>query len=220
MKGLTIIMTTQQPKPKEKRWKLFFIVLAIINLAVISGISFLLFGPVPERNLPNETMIPTEDSSEFTVRTSKENLNELVNAYIDNLLGDSEYRYEMDFDKEVHLIGALPLFSVTVPLSIKMDPIVQKNGDVIMKLNSISVGLLELPNKKIMEYTDKYLEMPKWVTVHPKKQEIYVALTKMDIKSDFKVTANKIDLKSNDISFKISVPYETLGIEGENETKE
>lgn len=208
------------PQPKQQRWKLFFIVLAIVNIVVISILGFLLFGPVPEKNFPEKVTISKEESSEFTVRTSKQNLNELVNAYIDNLLGDSEYRYQISFDEDVHLLGELPIFSATVPLSVHMDPIVQDNGDVIMKLNSISVGLLELPNKKIMEYIDKYLEMPKWVTVHPKKEEIYVALTKMDIKSNFKVTADQIDLKSNNISFKISVPYETLGIEGEDDIKE
>lgn len=215
-RGVCNFMTEQTPK-KQKPWKIGFIILAIINLLVILVLGFLLFGPVAKTKAPVTKDTYEGESSTFTVRTSKENLDDLVNAYIDNLLGDSEHRYKVDFDEDVHLIGELPVFSTTVPLSVHMEPIVQKNGDIVMKLNSISVGLLELPNKKIMQYIDKYLTMPEWVKVQPDKEEIYVALTDMKIKSNFKVKADKIDLEANHISFDISVPYETLGIENDDD---
>jgi uncharacterized protein YpmS len=187
--------------------------LLTLNVLIIGLLILFIFWPVSETTIPEENSKPAQESSEFIVRTTKENLNELINAYIDKLANDSEHHYRISLEDDVHLIGDLPVFSTTVPLSVHLVPIVQDNGDVILKQKSISIGLLELPNKKIMEYMEKYLPMPKWVTVNPKEEEIYVAIKDMDIRSNFHVGIERFDLEANDLAFKIDVPYKTLGIE-------
>ncbi|MDY0409552.1 YpmS family protein [Paracerasibacillus soli] len=152
-------------------------------------------------------------SSEFIIRTTKKNLNDLVNAYIEQLLKNTKHHYEIILGDDVLLLGELPVFSSTVPLTVHFEPLVQDNGDVILKQKSISIGFLELPNKKIMEYMKKYLPVPKWVVIDPKNEEIYVAVTDMDVKSNFHVSVDTIDLEANNIALKLKVPYETLGIE-------
>lgn len=153
-----------------------------------------------------------DDSSEFIVRTTKNNLNDLVNAYLDELLKDTNHQYSVSLEDDVHLLGELPIFSTTVPLSIHLEPFVE-DGNLVLEQKSISVGLLKLPNRKIMEYIKKYLPMPEWVIVNPKEEEIYVAISEMDIKSNFRVSVEHFDLEANNLSFKINVPYKTLGIE-------
>lgn len=205
---------------KRNRWKTFFLILGLLNIAVIIVVAALLLSPVDDVKQPEKTVRDLGDSSEFVVRTTKENLNDLVNAYLDNVLDDTDLHYEISFEDDLHLIGELPLFSATVPLSVHLEPFVQDDGNVKLKVNSISLGQLDLPAKKIMKYIDDYLVMPKWVTVNPKEEEIYVALTEMEIKSNFNVRAEVIDLESNNIAFKFFIPYETLGIEnGEDDIK-
>ena len=191
----------------------FFFSLLAFNIFIIILLIALIFWPVPENKIPITEEASEQASSEFVIRTTKQNLNNLVNAYIEKLLGDSKHHYKVSLEEDVHLIGELPVFSSTVPLSVHFEPLVQENGDLILKQRSISVGLLELPNQKIMEYMDKYLPMPEWVTVNPKDQEIYVAVTDMDIQSNFQVAVETIDLEANNLAFKLKVPYETLGIE-------
>src|SRR5699024_11465546 len=130
----------------------------------------LIFWPVSETETPTPSEDNTQRSSEFTVRTSKQNVNELVNAYIETLLDDSDHQYSISLDKDVELIGELPVFSSTVPVSVHLEPVVQDNGDVILKQESISIGKLALPHNKIMESLKKYLPMPEWVTVEPKNE--------------------------------------------------
>ncbi|MBM7601135.1 uncharacterized protein YpmS [Virgibacillus halotolerans] len=208
-------MSERKDRIKHKtKWKQFFYTLLVVDIIVLVVLLGLIFWPVSEteRAAPKEP--DEQESSEFVVRTTKENLNELVNAYIHQLLRGTKHDYSVSLEgDDVHLIGELPVFSSTVPLSIHLDPQVQDNGDVILKQKSISIGLLELPNKKIMEYLKKYLPMPEWVTVDPKKEEIYVAVTKMDIRSNFEVAVEQFDLENNDIAIKIRIPYSTLGIE-------
>lgn len=204
---------------KEKRkqqlnvWGKRFFLLLGINIFVILVLVILIMWPVEDVEIPSQSLDLENESSEFIVRTSKQNLNNLINAYIEQLTEGTEHKYRIELDEDVHLIGELPVFSTTVPLSIHFEPIAVENGDVILQQRSISLGLLELPNQKIMEYLDRYLPMPEWVTVDPKNEEIYIALTQMDIKSNFKLAAETIDLEANNLAFKIHVPYRTLGIE-------
>lgn len=173
-----------------------------------------IFWPVQEAKRPTPEHYTSKEQSEFMIHTTKQNLNELINAYIDKMLARSNHNYQISLEEDVHLLGDIPVFSSTVPLSIHLDPIVQENGDLILRQKSISIGLLKLPNKKIMEYLKKYLPMPEWVIIDPKKEEIYVAISEMDIRSNFQVSIEQFDLDKNLLSFKINVPYQTLGIDG------
>ncbi|MEC5424383.1 YpmS family protein [Virgibacillus sp. C22-A2] len=197
----------------KSKWKRLFYSLLAFNFVFFLTLVALIFWPVSDADYSSYQEREPDESSEFIVRTTKQNLNELINAYISQLLGDTRHQYSIELEEDVHLLGELPVFSSTVPLSVHFEPIVQDNGDIILQQKSISVGLLELPNKKIMEYMGRYLPMPEWVTVNPSDEEIYVALSEMDIKSNFEVGVEYIDLEANNIAFKIRVPYRTLGIE-------
>ncbi|MBT2215218.1 DUF2140 family protein [Virgibacillus dakarensis] len=195
------------------KWKRLFYGLLSLNVLIVIMLILFIFWPVSDTAVPEPDSKNAQEGSEFIVRTTKQNLNDLVNAYIDKLLNDSKHHYRVSLEDDVHLIGELPVFSTTVPLSVHLEPIVQDDGNVVLKQKSISVGLLELPNRKIMEYMKKYLPMPDWVIIDPKNEEIYVAVKDMEIKSNFQVSIDRFDLEANDIAFKIEIPYETLGIE-------
>ncbi|SFE49750.1 Uncharacterized protein YpmS [Lentibacillus persicus] len=203
------------PKHQKKKnnWKAFFFWLLGLNVLTVLIILALVFWPVSETETPEPTEDNSVQSSEFTVRTSKENVNQLVNAYIEKLLENTSHEYSVSLEEDVELRGELPVFSSTVPVSVHLDPVVQDNGDVILKQESISLGQLALPNKKIMEYLKKYLPMPKWVTVDPSNEEIYVAVTDMEIRSNLNVRVESFDLETNNLAFNIEIPYQTLGIE-------
>lgn len=194
-------------------WKKGFLFLLALNIAILLLVLSLIFWPVEEVQFPEKSNEEELESSEFVVRTSKQNLNNLINAYIEHLTEGTSHQYRIELDEDVHLIGELPVFSATVPLSIHFEPFAEENGDIILKQRSISLGLLELPNRRIMQYLDRYLPMPEWVTVNPDEEEIYIALSEMDIRSNFHVGVETIDLEANNLAFRISVPYETFGME-------
>ncbi|GIO26766.1 YpmS family protein [Ornithinibacillus bavariensis] len=200
-------------KQHKAIWKISFFAILFINIAILLILIALIFWPVEHRELPMTQEHFTTESSEFIIRTTKKNLNELVNAYMYEYLKDSEHQFRVLLEEDVELTGELPVFSTTVPISIHFEPFVQKNGDVILKQKSISLGLLKLPNQKVMEYMEKYLPTPNWITINPDGEEIYIAVTDMDIKSNFHVSVERLDLEGNNLAFKIKVPYESLGIE-------
>lgn len=199
---------------KNKVWKKRFYLLLAINAIIIIGLAVYLYSPIPKKELDIASkQYESENSSQFVVRTTKQNLNNLVNAYLDKLLVNTDHVYSIHLDEDVQLFGELPLFSSTVPLLIHFEPIVQENGDLVLKQKSISVGQLQLPNKKIMQYVEKYLPTPEWVIINPRDEEVYVKVTEMEIKSNFKIAVEQFDIEANNIAFKIEVPYRTLGID-------
>lgn len=207
-------MNTQEgTKNENNKWKKLFYSLLGFNILVFIVLLILIFWPVSELNPKPHSEDIINESSEFVVRTTKQNLNELINAYLEQVLHNSRHQYRILLEDDVQLRGELPVFNTTVPLSVHLEPFVQENGDIILKQRSISIGLLELPNRKIMEYMGKYLDMPEWVTINPKNEEIYVAVTDMDIKSNFNVSVERIDLEANDLAFRRQIPYKTLGID-------
>lgn len=208
-------LLTIKKRLRNNKWKKLFYCLLAVNVAILLTLIVLIFWPIPETKIPEASDTQEESGSEFVVRTTKKNLDELANAYIEKLLSGTNHSYRISLDEDVHLLGELPVFSTTVPLSVHLVPFVQDNGDIILRQKSISVGLLELPNKKIMKYMKQYLPMPKWVTIDPKNEEIHVAVSQMDIKSNFHVTVEQFDLQANDLAFRIKVPYRTLGIDKE-----
>ncbi|WP_100009767.1 YpmS family protein [Lentibacillus sediminis] len=201
-----------EQKQHKDKWKRLFIGLCIFNGFILLLVLALIFWPAAENPHPTTEEIPAEESSEFTIRTTKENLNELINGYLDQLVAGSEHQYSVALEDDVHLMGELPVFSSSVPLSVHFEPIAQENGDLILRLRSISVGLLQLPNERIMSYMEDYLPMPPWVSVNPAEEEIYVAVTDINLGSNFNVKVEEIDLEANNISFQLEVPYQSLGI--------
>ncbi|MFD1064596.1 YpmS family protein [Oceanobacillus locisalsi] len=197
----------------KNKWKAGFLALLILNGVILLLLLALVFWPVSNNAFPPKSTIDEQESSEFYIQTTKQNLNNLVNAYVEKLLEGSDHHYRILLEEDVHLMGELPVFSSTVPLSVRLEPIEQANGDLVLQQKSISVGLLELPNKKIMEYMDRFLPMPEWVTIDPDSQEIYVAVTDMDLEGNFDVAVQHMDLEANNITMKLVVPYETLGIQ-------
>src|SRR5690625_1618800 len=203
-----------ESKQTNKDWKKRFYLLITINAIILFILAIYLYTPIPKKDLEIASdQYKSEESSQFVVRTTKQNLNNLVNAYLDKVLSNTEHQFSINLDEDVQLFGELPVFSSTVPLLAHFEPIVQDNGDLVLKQKSISVGQLKLPNKKIMKYIDDYLPTPKWVIIDPSKEEVYVKITEMDIKSNFKVAVEQFDVEANNIAFKIEVPYKTLGIE-------
>ncbi|WP_058308775.1 YpmS family protein [Gracilibacillus massiliensis] len=197
---------------KITNWKKLFLSLVLVNAIIAISIILFLFLPAPAAELPEKVFLEDEAGAEFTVQSSKENLNELVNAYVDKLPQPSNIQYAVKLDEEVNLMGAVEAFSTEVPVNITFEPIVQENGDIILRATGMSLGLLRLPEDRILQYVNSRVETPEWITIDPKEEQIYIALTQMELRSNFRVRAQQIDLENDNISFRIKIPNKTLGL--------
>ncbi|MBB6453811.1 uncharacterized protein YpmS [Salirhabdus euzebyi] len=189
----------------KNKWKALFFGLMGINAVVIIWLLLLIFLPLAGEKIESKENID-KGQAEFTISSTKQNLNRLINTYLEELSEHTDIDYAISIDDSVKLIGTILAFEKDIPLTASFTPEVQENGDLNLKLQSITLGRLELPNKKVLDYVKKNYPMPEWVIVNPGDESIYAAVTEMKIRSNFNVAVESFNLKRNRLSFKLTVP--------------
>ncbi|MCM3602729.1 YpmS family protein [Robertmurraya korlensis] len=193
-------------------WKQLFIGIVGLNVCFVLLFFTFLLWPLSDTEIPSKKLNEGEPGAEFTITSSKQNLNELVNQYVDQFMKDKNDKFTVLFDENVQLFGTVKAFETEIPITITLEPKVQENGDLVLYASDMSLGLLALPEKKILEYVKKELNTPEWVQIDPKNQLIYIGVTQMEVKSNFKVKVQSFDLTNDHITFEIKVPNKTLGL--------
>lgn len=194
---------------RERKWKTLFLTLLACNILVVSILFILINWPVKDQKLVNH--INKEKEVQFQVSTTREDLNQLINQYIESEGLTKTFHYEVYLTDTVELYGKIPFFNREVDLRLSFRPIAQKNGDIILEQETISVGEINLPVSYVMNYINQKYKTPDWVKIQPEAQSIYVSLHDMKLKSDIQVKAKKFDLEHNDISFLLTVPSAVEG---------
>lgn len=195
----------------KNKWKWLFWGLALVNVAVIVWLLILVNTPTSNTQIP-EGLPLQEKQAEFTVMSTKENLNQIINGYLTDVSKNSSLDYSVSLKEYVELSGTIVAFDKRIPLTMKFTPNVKKNGDLVLQQKSITLGRLQLPNKKVLSYIKDNYPMPEWIIVNPDEENIYVAITQIEPKYGLRVQADAFNLKNNKLAFKITVPHETFGI--------
>lgn len=189
-----------------KGWKIAFFSLLVIFVAFLFTLAALYhhyLPPAKKSNFSIEKQIHKGDPI-FTVTTTKEQLQPMINRRIAQSNTLDQIHYKLFFQKNNMLVrGTIKLLGNRINFDVKFTPKVLKNGDLMLKEQSIRLGLFNLPVEQVMEYIKKSADLPKWVKILPKKKEVYVALTEIRIKKQFYLKAKKIDLKNDRFEFSV-----------------
>ncbi|SFE57667.1 YpmS family protein [Alteribacillus iranensis] len=203
-------MRNLQNKIKQQNiWKWLFFFLVVLNAGVIFYV-ILLFQSSPDDRLLPAAPDPKEADLEFTIVSDKDNLNELINRYLRELTADQDMDYTVYLENNVRLAGSIRAFNQEIPALIVLDPVVQDNGDLILQQESISLGQLQLPNRRVLDYVQSNYRMPEWIEVDPENEIIHVAVTEISKNENIRIEAQQFDLENDQISFSIHTPYESL----------
>ncbi|WP_419881111.1 YpmS family protein [Peribacillus sp. B-H-3] len=190
---------------KSKKWKILFITLLSINAAVVIWLLIAINLPAKDEQPPKS--YSREKDIQFQIDTNKQDMNRLINQYLEKEgLSDGPLHYEVYLNDDVELYGKLPFFGRELQMKLAFEPLAQKNGDLVLKQKSISVGQLNLPVSYVMNFINESYKTPDWVNIQPNNEMIYVSLNDMKLKSDVHVKAKTFDLKHNRISFLLNVP--------------
>lgn len=191
------------------KWKTSFWLLAVVNIGIIGWLAALVFLP-SSYTIVNVDQKKESTDAEFTIVSTKENMEQLANEYLSELSTQTIFDYSISLENNVTLSGNIRAFDQVIPIQVELSPAVQENGDLVLKQERISLGQLPLPNKKVLEFVKENYNLPDWVIVNPNDENIYVAVTQMDTASNFNVKVDRFNLKSNQLSFKVAVPRDSF----------
>lgn len=190
----------------KNRWKKGFFLLLGIDVLIIMIIVFLATMPVDQNKTGPLTKKPITDSVSFYIKSNKEDLNMLINHYLQKEAADSPVEYQVRLANEVELYGTLPFFSETLNMKLTFEPEALKNGDMILRQKSISIGSLHLPVAYVLKFISENYKLPTGVQIRPNDKLVYMNMDEFKLKSGAKVRVNKFDLKKDDIAFTLFVP--------------
>ena len=189
----------------KNKWKIGFLtLLGIILLLAIIIISLILNPSADEQNIDTKELEGEHVS--FHVQSNKNDLNKLINHYLQEEALNSPIEYQVLLDEEVELYGTIPVFSEEIKMKLTFEPEALENGDLMLRQKSMSLGSLPVPVSYVLKFIGQNYQLPKGVEIRPDDQLIYVHMQQIALKSDTKIKVDKFDLKNDQIGFTILVP--------------
>lgn len=190
----------------KNKWKFLFLTLLALNLVCVLIFFGLLFAPNKEV-APKENVVST-DHVNLSVETNKEDLTRVINNFLKKEAKDNPLKYKVLLTERVMLLGTITVFGKEIDMVMTFKPEVIENGDLRLQQEAFTVGQVSLPVSFVLRYINDYYNLPEWVQIDSKKQDIYVYLSEMKMKSDMKVAVETFDLSKDELRFKLQVPID------------
>lgn len=184
---------------KINPWKYLFFILLIINIVGAVYVGKLVFSDKSNDERLPSTSYDQEKQIQFAVSTTKDHLNTLIHTY----LKERSLNYNVVLEDAILVTGTVPVFDWDIAFEMKLIPDVQSNGDLILKPIEMKLGEFRLPQKTVMASIKDNFEMPKWITIYPNKNNIYVAITEMELKNQFRLRVEAFDLERDNMKFTV-----------------
>ena len=188
-------------------WKSLFFVLLAVNLVFAGVVFYWMTRPIKDMESLEE-LNRNKEMVSIPFSSNKEDLNRVINHYIEEEAADSPIDYEVLLSDNLELYGTLSAFGKEVQLKVLFEPYTTEDGNIILRHRSIQIGEMSLPATFVLNYINEKYKMPDWVSINPGKKTIYLSLREMDLKSGITVEAKKFDLRNDDIQLNLLVPVE------------
>jgi uncharacterized protein YpmS len=190
---------------KEANWKKLFFILLTINVILVFIVVVTITIPAKDKIIEKQDSV-LQGYVPFLINTKKENLNEVINHYIEKEASGGPVNYEVILGDEVELYGTIPIFTEEIQMKMTFEPRALDNGDLVLQQKSMSIGQMRLPVSYILKFIKDRYHLPKGVIIQPNEQLVYISMQQLKLKSDFKIKVSKFDLKKDDIAVQLFVP--------------
>ncbi len=189
------------------KWKLAFILLFSAVILTIATTVFMITRPLAETPTPTTSELP--EGSHLQVVTTADDFENLANQLISNSMKGSKIPVKMYVDDQVTLSGTLPVFDMDLPIVMTFDPTIV-DGNLLLKQKTIEVGMLDIPPATALKLLKDSVELPTWMVVQPKEEQIYINLTEINIplgdNLEGRVQAKEFNLDENRIILDVVIP--------------
>ncbi|KFN90650.1 YpmS family protein [Tetragenococcus muriaticus] len=202
----------KKDKTKEEKtinkWKVAFLAL----LGLILGLSaFFFFRATQQREAiqyETQPLVQREGEPVLSVNSNKEQINSLIDFYLQNYQENSDVEYHFQLENQALLTGDFEILGAPITFYLYFDPYVTDNGNVQLQADSLSVGTLDLPVKQVMRMIEKSFKFPEWIEFDPDEEQVLVRLDQFRMENGLFVKAEKINLVDDDIQVSLYLPQD------------
>ncbi|AQP54724.1 hypothetical protein CBF34_04145 [Vagococcus penaei] len=183
-------------------WKIAFLTL----IAIILGMVLFVGTRVTTTRSNYDANAKTNQISKeptFQVLLKKDQINNILNFYLDDFMKKSGVDYSFALDNEAMLEGTFELLGHPTHFYLYFEPYVLTDGNVQLRAKNLSVGTLSIPISAMINYISHSVDFPDWVEVNADKQTITLHLDKFTLSNGMQIRADKINLIDDEISFSV-----------------
>ncbi|WP_390404463.1 YpmS family protein [Lacticaseibacillus jixiensis] len=193
------------PRRTINWWK--WVTLVLCGLIIGSGVWFVAKVVTPYQDPTTSTAVQqADDQPAFSVQLTKNQVNRIVDYYLNDYLKDSKIKYSLTVGDSAVLGGSFKFFGATIKFALQFDPLVRSNGDVELKATKLNIGSLPVPISYVLSYVGHSYKLPKWVSLNSTKETVVLKLSEFKLANGMQVRAQKFDLAGNEIDFGVYLP--------------
>lgn len=186
------------------RWKVAFILLVVVLAVGLFWIGSKLVTTPESYSIPVRAEAPS--GGKLFVETSKADFELLANKYLQEAVKGQAIPLTLQVGDKIALVSELQVFSLTIPVQMYFDPIVQEDGNIQLKQNQVDIGQLSIPPEQVLKLLRDSVDLPAWMVVSPADESVFIDLSGLPIDGGVDVRAQKIDLENDEIILAVTVP--------------
>lgn len=198
--------TNKEKKVNKNKAKTILFYSSLLNNLLIASLIIVLMMPKETNNVqPVSVSVSHAAQPEIKTSVRKKDLQSILNTYIDDALDTKQGHFSVSITDEIVLNGDIFAFGIPIPLTASLNPVLTDQGDVILEIKEISLGLLELTESKALDYLVRLIKTPDWLYIDTEQRHIFVGLSTITFEQPIRITAEAFDLEEDRISFTITV---------------
>ena len=188
-----------------KKWRFAFFILLAINALALVGI--ILYVTTPPKDYTSYQALESTQAAGNTVvvNTTKADFEGIANTYIQDAMKDQSIPLALAVNDDVSLSTELTIFSVTLPILMKFEPLVQEDGNLLLEQKSVEVGMLDIPPESALKLLRDSVELPEFMEVMPAEEEVLLKLTDIPLADGISVRAASFNLQEDDIRLLVTI---------------
>lgn len=210
----------RQESGKVNYWKWAFI--SLIALLVL-GVILLLQAIRPINSVEdsaNKTPIDPKGEIEIVSELSKEDVEFVLNSFLEVETKDSPASYQVKLDEELELASKIEWMGLTIPFSLTFEPYATEDGNLQLRAQSVEVASFSLPVSAIMAALGNQMDLPTFIQLDSESQMILVNFNQLHNFYPYGIELEKVDLENDEIQLKLFVNKATLKRALDSEKKE
>ncbi|WP_142826343.1 YpmS family protein [Planococcus soli] len=188
-----------------KKWRFAFFVLLVFNALALVGL--LLYVTTPPQDHTSYQAVKNTPAAGNTVvvNTTKSDFEGIANTYIQDAMKDQPIPLSLSVTDDVSISTELTIFSVTLPILMKFEPLVQEDGNLLLEQKSVEVGMLDIPPESALKLLRDSVELPEFMEVMPADEEVLLKLTEIPLDDGISVRAASFNLQEDDIRLLVTI---------------
>jgi uncharacterized protein YpmS len=189
-------------------WKVAFFVL--VGLIVLAGgwLIWKISAPTADGNTKESAVSQPAEGITLYVSLDNKEISSIVNEYLSNSKDYSGYTLEIT--DRVALQGKTGILGLSVPFALVGDPFVTTEGNLQLKVDSISLGGLPLPKKESLRILAGAIAFPDAFSIQPEEGTVVILLNKIPLPREMSVRLINIDEQTKEYSLEVTIPVENL----------